>query len=91
MKRRSEYDGGYEASSESEDEWDEFPRRKFKSWEESKYLLKIDSNRLLAIIPIPEKSGDSDATDKYFSDGDDTCAEGSGGLHLSSEEGYGCQ
>ena len=85
MKRRGEYDGGYEASSESEDEWDEFSRRQFISWKESKYLLKIAGNSLLAIISIPDESGDSDVTNKYFSDEDDACAEGSGGLRLTSE------
>ena len=87
MRKRDPYD----ADGESEDDWGEFPKREFKSWEESKYLLKIASNRLLAIISISDESVDSDATAQYFSDEDDACAEESGGLRLSSEEGYGSQ
>ena len=70
MGRRGEYNEGYEASSEIKDERGEFPKRKFMSWEESKYLLKISGNRVVTIVTILGESGGS-ATEEYSSGDDD--------------------
>ena len=61
---------GYEASTEGVDEWCEFLKRTFMSWEKSKYLLKISGNRVVTIVTILGESGGS-ATEEYSSGDDD--------------------